>query len=928
MGERDNDKTKQYKIKTAKQTNGKENSGKKKGKKKKHSKLKKVILILFLLIFLAGLAAVGAFAGIFFSDQWALTKEELVANENTKVLDSKEKQIALLSATEGDGNRKIISLDQMGKYTPDAYVAIEDKRFYEHSGVDILRTAKATVSYILHKTDGTSVGGGSTITQQLVKNLMKDQADTGKEGIERKIREMSRAYQLEKILTKQEILEKYLNVIYVGGNHLKGVEYGAQYYFAKSAKDLDLAESCFMAGINNAPMMYDPYDEENDHTELIKSRTKLVLNAMKEQGKISSDPEEAEKLYNEALAKIEKGLPFKKGKLEFSITSYFIEEAISEAAADLAEAKDISLDAADTMIRNGGYTLYTTQDSSIQKTVLDEMAKKSYIETKNITIKDKNGKYVTKKISTQAGITIIDFKTGKVVAMGGSFGEDKGSMGNNYATTKRQTGSSIKPLGNLSSGLEEKVLTASTIYDDTLTDFAKINNNISWKPKNAGGYQGLCTVRKAIEVSSNIVNIKMFSNVGGDKVVEYLNNFGLTDYTKADAKKPALAIGGIDHQSNTLQMAAAYACLANGGEYIEPTFYEKLVDSNGKTVVKPEQEKRRVISEANSYIVTDIMMDVVTGAQGTAYECYMNNIDVAAKTGTTDYDDNTWLCGFTPYYAAATWNGYPDGAGEAYSMYNVGNARKLWANVMKKVHKNKKSARFKKPDSVVAKKVCRTSGKLAKSTCASTYTEYFAEGNIPKECDGHTAVKICKETGKVANEYCPEVQEKFYAQRPEKEQNAIWSTGKSNKYTVPTEKCTKHNEDTNKVVVENVVGKLEADAKLALAGLNVQVIEGHDSTKANGIVLTQSLTEGTKVEKGVSITITVNKLANENNPSGGDNNNPGGNTVKPNQNTTGNTTNPSGGNTTKPNNTAVPSGGSTATQTGGNTTTTVKPTGE
>lgn len=832
---KESDKTKQYKMKKSKKV-----------KNKKHSKLKKAILIFFAIIILLCLIAVGIFAGIFFSDKWALTKEELIANGNTEVFDSKEKQIALLSATEGNGNRKVVSFDEMGKYTADAYVAIEDKRFYEHSGVDVLRTAKATVSYLLNSTDNSSVGGGSTITQQLVKNLMDDDADSGTEGIERKIREMSRAYQLEQMLTKEEILEKYLNVIFVGGTELHGVEYGAQYYFGKSAKKLDLAESAFLAGINNAPNMYDPYDKENDHSELIKSRTKLVLELMKEQNRISDDPEEAERLYNEAVEKVENGLTFKKGKIEFSTVSYFVNEAIKEAATDLAAKKEISYTEAVSMINGGGYKLYTTQDSSIQKIVIKEMAKPSYVETKTL-----NGE----KIQTQMGMTIIDFKTGKVVAMGGALGSDNGNNFN-YATSKeRQTGSSIKPLANISSGLEEKVITASTVYYDNFTTFP---GTPKWEPRNAGGYQGPCTVRKAIEVSSNIVNAKIFYNVGAKTVVKYLNAFGLDTYTEADASG-SLAIGGINKGSSTLQMAAAYACLANKGTYIEPTFYEKLVDANGNIIVEPEQETRRVISEANAYIVTNIMMDVVTGSQGTARAAYMQNIDVAAKTGTTDYDDNTWLCGFTPYYAAATWDGYPKGSGEAYSMWNVSNATTLWSNVMKSVHKNLDGARFEKPSNVVTAKICRNSGKLATSKCSSTYTEYFVEGTVPKQCDGHNTVKICKESGKLANEYCTDVEEKTYIAKPEKEQNAKWTT-RVNNATAPTEKCTIHTEETSKVTVSNVIGKTEAEARTLLAGLNIQVIEGHDSTQANGIVLTQSLAAETKVDKGVNIVLTINKL--------------------------------------------------------------------
>ena len=859
------DKTKQYKIKTSKR---------KDKKKKKHSKLKKAILIFFVIIFLLCLIAVGIFAGIFFSDKWALTREEVIANGNTEVLDSKGKQIALLSASQGNGNRKVITFDEMGEFTADAYVAVEDKRFYEHSGIDILRTAKATVSYLLNSTDGSSVGGGSTITQQLVKNLMKDDATSGTAGIERKIREMSRAYQLEKMLSKEEILEKYLNIIFVGGTELHGVEYGAQYYFAKSAKDLDLAESAFLAGINNAPNMYNPYDEENDNSELIKERTIYVLDCMKEQNRISDNAEEAEKLYNEAVEKVENGLKFKQGKIEFENNSYFVEEAVKQAAQDLSEEKDITLDEADSLIRSGGYKLYTTQDSDIQKIVLKEMAKDKYVETKTL-----NGK----KISTQMGMTIMDYKTGKVVAMGGALGSDNGKNFN-YATSERQTGSSIKPLANIAPGLEEKVITASTVYYDNTTTFK--NGTQNWKPKNAGGYQGICTVRKAIEVSSNIVNAKIFYNIGAQTVLNYLHEFGLTSYTEKDDATGSLSIGGAYHGSSTLQMAAAYSALANDGEYIEPTFYEKLVDSNGNTVLKPEQETRRVISEANAFIIKDILMDVVTGSQGTARACYISGIDVAAKTGTTDYNDNTWLCGFTPYYAAATWDGYAESSGEDYSMWNVSNATNLWANVMKAVHKDLDDARFEKPDNVVTAKICRQTGKKATSKCGSTYTEYFVEGTVPENCSGHTAVKICKESGKLANQYCPEVEEKVYGTIPEKEQNTSWKTSGVSKSKPPTETCTLHNEETSKMVVENVVGKTEAEARTLLTGLTVQVIEGHDSTQANGVVLRQSLEAGTKVDKGVTIVITVNSIQTTEPEVPPENTEtPGGNTEVPPENT-------------------------------------------
>lgn len=843
-------KNKQYKVEETKKENNKE----KKTKKKKRSKLKKIILIFFVLIFVAILVAGGILAGIFFSDKWAITKEELIANGNTEVYDSEGKKIATLSVGDGDGNRKVIPLSEMGEFTENAYVSIEDKRFYEHSGVDILRTAKATISYILNGGGTSDVGGGSTITQQLVKNIMKDKADSGAEGVERKIREMSRAYHIENLLNKQQILEKYLNVIFIGGSDLHGVEYGAQYYFAKSAKDLDLAESAFLAGINNAPNMYNPYDKDEDHTELIKSRTKLVLQFMKEQNRIHEDPAEAERLYNEAVAKVEAGFEFKKGKIEFGNTSYFVKEAVNEAAEDLAEKKDIDLDEAKSMIRSGGYKLYTTQVTSIQNTVIKEMAKDTYVEKRTVTEEDEDGNEEKVTYRSNAGMTIIEPATGNVVALGGDLQQDQGELYMNYATsTSRQTGSSIKPLANVAPGLEEKIITAATIYDDTRSEF----KGLTYIPRNAGGYQGLSTVRKSIETSSNIVNLKIMLNVGTKTSIKYLHDFGLDTYVEGEDGL-TLAIGGATHGSSTVQMAAAYAAIANGGVYIEPTFYEKLVDSNGDTIVEPTQETRRVISEANAYILSDILTDVVTGYSGTARACAISGMDVAAKTGTTEHGTDKWLCGFTPYYAAATWYGY--GHTVQWSVNNTNAAKYIWANVMEKIHEDLEGKRFEKPDGVVTAKVCKTSGKLATSECKSTYTEYFTKGTVPKECDGHVTINLCKKSGKVATEYCVELEEKIYTAKPEKENNVNWTVLGKDKYKVPEETCPLHTEATSIVTITNLSGKTEAEAKTLLAGLNVQVIYETHTEQANGVVIRQSLAEGTKIKKGGSIVITVNSI--------------------------------------------------------------------
>jgi len=896
MGNDENkEQTKHYKIEENK--HGKRKTKKKKDEvkyhtkvKKKHSKLKKFILILFILIFLAVLGGVGVFAGIFFSDRWAITKSDLIANGNSEVYDSKEKQLALLSDEDGDSNRKVISLNEMGKFTANAYIAIEDKRFYEHEGVDILRTGKATLSYILNK-GSSDVGGGSTITQQLVKNIMKDKADTGTEGIERKIREMSRAYHIESILEKDEILEKYLNVIFIGGNNLHGVEYGAKYYFAKSAKDLDLAESAFLAGINHAPNLYDPYDEDYDPTELIEDRTKLVLNFMKEQNRISEDLEESEKLYNEAIEKVEKGFKFKKGKFEFGSTSYFVSCAIDEAAHDLAEAKDIDFLEAKNMIKSGGYKLYTTQDTTIQNRLIKEMNKDAYVEKKTVTEKDENGKNTKVTYRSNAAMTIIKPSTGQVVALAGDLQQDQGDQFNYATSTSRQTGSSIKPLANVAPGLEEKIITASTIYDDSRTKFKALNHI----PQNAGGYQGLCTVRKSIETSSNIVNLKIMHTVGNSTAIKYLKEFGLDTYTE-EADGITLAIGGATHGSSTLQMAAAYACLANKGNYIEPTFYKELKDSEGNLVVKPTQDKRRVISEANAYIISDILTDVVTGYSGTARKCAISGMDVAAKTGTTESGVDKWLCGYTTHYAAASWYGY--GHSNQWSVNNDEAAKTIWANVMKDIHEDLEKTRFKKPDGIVTAKVCKTSGGLATSKCKSTYSEFFVKGTVPKACAGHVTVKLCKTSKKVATAFCEETEEKVYTAKPEKENNVNWSVLGTDKYKVPTDKCTVHTEANSTITVPDLIGKTEAQAKVLLTGLNVSVFYETHGDKTNGTVIRQSLAKGTKVQKGVNIIITVNKIQ----------------TLPPSQNTTTNQ-NPTTNQNTVVNNQTTTNSQTTNTQT-------------
>ena len=839
--ERDDDKTKMYKIKTADITN--KSSKKKKNKKeknvekkKKHSKFKKFIIIFIVICILLCLAGMGVFAAIFFGDTWNMTKDDLVIKMQNSVTYDKDGKV--LHELAGEENRKIIPLSEMGEYLPKAYVAIEDERFYKHSGIDIKRTAGAIVTYILN--GGSSSFGGSTITQQLVKNLKDDDDDS----IARKIREWSRAYKVEQMLSKSQILELYLNEIFVGGQQVCGVESGAKYYFNKSAKDLSLAEAAFMAGINDSPNYYNPFGEE-DKTEIIKNKTKLVLDKMLEVKDENGVPFITQEEHDKAVAEVEAELKFKQGDFSNKSDLSFLEQdAINQVVEDLMEEYDIDREHAEARVYNNGYKIYTTQDQDIQDIIEKEYLKDKYIQKAT-------GKYAQKGDHTQSAMVIIDHKTGQVVGEVGGLGDDTPTYGTNRASNlNKQPGSAIKPLAAIAPGLENNVITAATVYDDSPTKFGTDEFG------NSTGYPGLITVRNAICRSSNVVNIKILLNVGLDTSIDFLNEIGLTNFTHEEDAIPTLVLGGSTNGTSPLQMAAAYAMIARGGEYIEPTYYTKVEDSNGNVILEPEQETKRIMTEGNAYVLSSILKAPVEEYPGTARDCAISGMDVAAKTGTTSSFYNYWLCGFTPYYSAATWYGYDYDE----SVYGGNYAKTIWAAVMKEVHEDLEGKRFEKPSNIVTAKICMDSGRAATDECTRTYTEVFVSGTVPGKCDGHKKVKVCKETGKLATEYCPETEEKTYLSTPEKEVNPSWKTSVGNKYKEIKDTCDKHTEATMTLTVADVIGKTESEARQLLSGLTIKIVYENDSTKTDGVVLTQSLAKGSKAKKGDTITLTVNKI--------------------------------------------------------------------
>lgn len=496
--------------------------------KRKHKKLspkaKKIIKISVITL----VSTLIILAGIMFGIVYGLIKEAklsvedlAIKNQNSVVKDINGNIIATLS---GDENREIISITEMPEYLKKAFVSIEDERFYDHYGIDIKRTSAAVATYILH--GGKSSFGGSTITQQVVKNLTNDDERSWK----RKVKEWARAYYIEQELSKDQILELYLNLVFLGGNAY-GVEVGSTYYFNKSASELTLAQCAFLAGINNSPNTYNAFSAETKDIDKIKERTKTVLNKMHELGKINSEEE-----YNQAIAEVDAGLIFAKGTIRQTIYSYHTDAAITEILKDLQEKNDWTYEYAKLYLFSSGLTIYSTENATIQATMEEEFKKEKYIIPSRKT-QDENGNYV----SSQAAMVLIDHKTGYVLGTVGKIGEKTDSFGFNRATqATRQTGSAMKPLAVLCPGIEKGIITAGSVLDDVPSVFG------NFRPKNYADYKGLVTVRYAIEDSQNTPMVKAMQLLGPENSLEFLKSIGISTLDDVRDNGLSLALGRID----------------------------------------------------------------------------------------------------------------------------------------------------------------------------------------------------------------------------------------------------------------------------------------------------------------------------------------------------------------------------------------------
>jgi penicillin-binding protein 1A len=751
---------------------GKKNKGGKNLKRKKVvSRITRLVIVLLVIVVFAAVGIAGGAVFGYIKTAPAIDQEALDIRILTSfVYDSEGREIARLTGSENK-NRELVYFNDTSKYLRDAFVAVEDERFYSHFGIDLQRTLGAIINYIIK---GSSSYGGSTITQQVVKNITGNVDPTPA----RKIQEWWNAIQLERRYEKWQILELYMNVIFMG-HGCYGVQSASKMYFGKDASDLSLAESAFLAGITNAPATYDPFDDEG--RKRAKERQEIILKLMLNQGMISKNE------YEQAL----------KEELNFArptdtdtsipVQSYFVDQVVNDVVKDLMEKNGMSEEAALRMVYNYGVKIYSTQDSDIQKAMDEVFNDDSFFYFDN--------KYAKEQGETpQAAMAIVDPYTGHVKALYGGYGEKKGSRTLNRATqSKRQPGSSIKPIAVYAPAIDLKKITAATVIDDVPV---YLNHQQPDKiyPTNydTKTYDGLTTIRNALKASVNVVAARVWKDYLGYKdSLEYMKKSGIDRSKGVDENSVAIAMGGLETGVSPLEMAAAYAPFVNKGIYHTPITYTKVVDSNGKVILENKPESHIVYSEQTAYIMVDMLKEVPKGRTsiyphtGTAYgiiSIQNGKMPVGGKTGTTSDNLDKWFVGFTPYYTAAVWYGYDNKTTPIrIQSPEYGNAQKIWNAVMNKIHDNLDPKDFPEPAGLVKKNICIYSGKLAGELCGhdqrgnATKTEYFIKGTEPRTyCDVHVKALVCNDSTDIwgrnllAGTYCPKgsVSEKVFIQRP------------------------------------------------------------------------------------------------------------------------------------------------------------------
>lgn len=759
-------------------------------KKRRGVRALKVILVTFLILFVAGGVTGGLFLKKIIDDAPDITPASVKPEGFASIVYNQDNE-EIQRFVESGSNRIYKTIDEIPKDLQNAFVAIEDSRFYSHNGVDLHGILRAAFVGI---TQGNFSEGASTITQQLIKNnVFPNFVDeqTFWDSLERKIQEQYLALKIEKQMSKEEILENYMNTINLGQNTL-GVQSASMRYFNKDVSDLNLSECAAIAAITQNPGKYNPITNPEKNAE----RRHKVLNSMYEEGYISEE-ELNEALADDVYARIQ---TVNTEIQEESPYSYFIDALSNQVMDDLCEQLGYTETQAHNAVYSGGLSIFATQDAQMQKICDEELSndsnypslkevglsyaltvKKSNGETinysqadikkyvkdihgdkyglvfssedkaramieewKSTVVKDGDevlGEVITLTPQPQASVVVMDQYTGHVKALTGGRGEKTSSRSYNRATeSKRQPGSCFKILSTYAPALDVKDYTLATMIKDEPYSYKNGTPVKNWW---GNSYKGNMSVRSAIEQSANIIAVKTLTDITPELGFEYLEKFGFSTLVRSDERQgeifsdinQPLALGGLTDGVYNIEMTAAYAAIANGGVYTKPILYTKVLNHDGEVLLDNETNPttKTVIKESTAALLTNAMEDVVTGSNGTGRRAKLDcGMPVSGKTGTTTSDVDIWFSGFTPYYTCSVWAGYDDNKPLTNSTFHL----KIWKSIMDRIHKDLPHKDFEMPASVEKRNVCTITGELATSSCPSK-TEYFATGTIPDTCSGH-----------------------------------------------------------------------------------------------------------------------------------------------------------------------------------------------
>ena len=692
------------------------------GFKKVLSVIGRALLTIFLILVVAGLIvsiSVGAYVVKIANEPTGIDLNARSLNLSSFIyVENKENgQFEEYQTLYGTENRIWVDLKNMPKAMPEAIVAIEDKRFYEHNGVDWYRTGSAVLSLAT----GRDNYGGSTLTQQLVKNI----TDDSEVSLTRKLREIFRALNIEREYSKDDIIEAYLNVVNFG-NNCQGVESASELYFNKPIGECTVAECAAIAGITQNPSRWNPliYPENN------KERRETVLDQMYDQGMLTKaeyDTAMAESANMTFVGFSNNNEEEDEEEDKTKIQNWYIDQMYWDLCRDLAKYYDISEDAASLKLYSEGLKIYCAMDTEAQ-----EMMEKEAL--KSATDYD---------YDLQTAMTMVGYD-GRVIATVGSSKEKEGNLEWDRAShSKLQPGSSIKAIIPYPMAIDKDIYCYSTLAKDQPIEKWKVDgygNFVAGPPNSYSGYHQYMTVPEALSWSSNAAAVQTLELVGINEAYDQAtNNLGFKNLAEADKSNVgSLSLGGMEGGVTVREMAAAMEYVGNGGLYYEPYTYYYVTDQNDKVILDNRNNlPNEAYTPETAYKMNRLLKyNVMTSTHTASSYAQIQGWDIAGKTGTTDYDRDLWFVGASPYCTLACWMGYdqPDSV-NFYGLSTI-----VWQKVMSNYLKNKEYKEFTMPDTIVTATYCKGSGLLAASYCTDTATGYYTEDDMPTYCTGvHTA---------------------------------------------------------------------------------------------------------------------------------------------------------------------------------------------